>query len=218
MSADKKYLCCQEMSFPCPLTQEQESFEGGAMKEFKSAPHFHYLLHPYSTTLVTCCDEAGRPNIVTMAWVIPLSVEPPLVGMSIRQTRYSYGLIRETDEFVVNVAPYGLAEQALVCGRRSGRDLDKFAATGLTAGVAQKVQPPIIKECPGFLECRVVDDIKAGDHRLVIGEVLAAYAKAESLEDGGLRALNRAQPLLHIGKNCFTTTEKTIVEPRLSAR
>ena len=188
------------------------------MKGFIPAPHFHYLLHPYSTSLVTCCNAEGRPNIIAIAWLIPLSGDPPLVGMSIRPSRYSYVLIREVGEFVVNIAPYELAAQVLVCGRRSGRDLDKFAATGLTAGVAQKVQPPIIKECPGFLECRVVDDIKAGDHRLVIGEVLAAYAKAESLEDGGLRALNRAQPLLHIGKNCFTTTEKTIVEPRLSAR
>jgi len=187
------------------------------MKEFESAPHFHYLLHPYSTTLVTCCDKEGKTNIVTMAWVIPLSVEPPLVGMSIRQTRYSYGLIRETGEFVVNVAPYELAKQALVCGRRSGRDLDKFAATGLTAGKARNVQPPIIEECLGFLECRMADDIETGDHRLVIGEVLEAYAPAESLEEGGLRALDRASPLLHIGKNCFTTTEKTIVEPRLSA-
>ncbi len=187
------------------------------MKEFKSAPHFHYLLHPYSTTLVTCCDKGGKPNIVTMAWVIPLSVEPPLVGMSIRPTRYSYGLIRETGEFVINVAPYELAEQALVCGRRSGREFDKFAATELTAGRARRVQPPIIEECLGFLECRMVEDTETGDHRLVIGEVLEAYAPVESLEEGGLRALNRAQPLLHIGKNCFTTTEKTIVEPQLSA-
>jgi flavin reductase (DIM6/NTAB) family NADH-FMN oxidoreductase RutF len=186
------------------------------MNELSPAPHFHYLLHPYSTTLVTCRDKEAKPNIAAMAWVIPLSVEPPLVGMSIRQTRYSYGLIRETGEFVVNVAPVELAEQALVCGRRSGRDLDKFSATGLTAGKARKVQPPIIEECLGFLECRVADDIETGDHRLVIGEVLEAYAKAEVLEDGGLRALNRARPLLHIGKNFFTTTEKTIVEPRLS--
>ncbi len=187
------------------------------MKELVPAPHFHYLLHPYSTTLVTCCDKEGKPNIVAMAWVIPLSVDPPLLGMSIRQTRYSYGLICETGEFVVNVAPYELAEQALVCGRRSGRDLDKFAATGLTAGKARKVRPPIIEECLGFLECRVVDDIEIGDHRLVIGEVLEAYAPAEALEEGGLRALDRARPLLHIGKNCFTSTEKTVVEPRLSA-
>jgi len=186
------------------------------MKELISAPSFHYLLHPYSTTLVTCCDKEGKTNIIAMAWVIPLSAEPALVGMCIRPTRYSYGLIRETGEFVVNVAPYELAEQALVCGRRSGRDLDKFAATGLTPSKAQKVRPPIIEECSGFIECRVVDDIELGDHRLVIGEVLETYAKAGALEEGGLRALDQAQPLLHIGKNLFTSTKKQVVEPRLS--
>ena len=187
------------------------------MKERVPAPHFHYLLHPYSTSLVTCCDKEGKPNIVAMAWVIPLSVEPPLVGMSIRPTRYSYGLIRETGEFVVNVSTVELAEQALVCGRRSGRGLDKFAATGLTAGNAKRVRPPIIEECSGFLECRVGDDIEVGDHRLVIGEVLEAYAGAEALEEGGLRALDQVRPLLHVGKDRFTTTGTDFAEPTQTA-
>lgn len=79
------------------------------------------------------------------------------------------------------------------------------------------MRPPIIEECLGFLECRVVNDFEIGDHRLVIGEVLEAYVKAEALEEGGLRALNRARPLLHIGKSLFTSTRDEAVEPRLSA-
>jgi len=185
------------------------------MKESSPAPHFHYLLHPYSTCMVTCCNPKAETNIIAIAWLIPLSAEPPLVGMSIRPTRHSYQFICEIGEFVVNVAPYELAEQALICGRRSGRDLDKFAATGLTAGKAKQVQPPIIEECSAFIECRVVDNIEAGDHHLIIGEVLAAYAKAKALEEGGLRALDRAPPLLHIGGNRFTSTRNEVVEPRL---
>ena len=187
------------------------------MKKVVPAAHFHYLLHPYGTCLVSCCDAEGRPNIIAIAWLIPLSVEPPLVAMSIRPTRHSYRLIRETGEFVVNVAPYRLAEQALVCGRRSGRDVDKFAATGLTPGQARAVRPPIIEECSAFLECRVANDLEAGDHRLVIGEVLAAYAKADALEAGGLRALDQARPLLHVGKDRFTTTGTDFAEPTLTA-
>jgi len=167
---------------------------------------FHYLLHPYNTSLVTCCDAEGNPNIITIAWLIPVSVNPPLVGMSIGPTRFSYGLIRETGEFVINVAPYEIGSQVLFCGRRSGRDVDKFAETGLTQQEAQSVRPPIIEECVAHLECRVVQDIEAGDHRLVVGEVLAAYANRGILEENGLYRLKQVQPLFHVGRNYFTST------------
>lgn len=176
---------------------------------------FHYLLHPCSTSLVTCCDAEGQANIIAIAWIIPVSVRPPLVGMSIGPTRYSYGLIRATGEFVVNVAPYEIARQVLFCGRRSGRDVDKFAATGLTAGAAQKVHPPIIKECIAHLECRLVQDVETGDHRFVVAEVLAAYAQAGVLDDKGLYSLGQVHPLLHLGRNRFTRPLARSVEPLL---
>jgi flavin reductase (DIM6/NTAB) family NADH-FMN oxidoreductase RutF len=176
---------------------------------------FHYLLHPYHTSLVTCCDAEGQANIITIAWLIPVSVEPPLVGMSIRPSRYSYGLIHATGEFVINVAPYEIAQQVLFCGRRSGRNVDKFAATGLTAGPAQLVQPPVIAECVAHLECRVVQDVEAGDHRLVVAEVLAAYARPGVLDDDNLYNLRHVNPLLHLGRNRFTSTRAQSVEPTL---
>ena len=117
------------------------------MNESVPVDSFHYLLHPYSTSLVTCCDAKGRANIIAMAWLIPLSVHPPLVGMSIRPSRHSCGLIQATGEFVINVASYEIARQVLFCGRRSGRDVDKFVTTGLTAKAAQVVRPPAIEEC-----------------------------------------------------------------------
>jgi flavin reductase (DIM6/NTAB) family NADH-FMN oxidoreductase RutF len=99
--------------------------------------------------------------------------------MSIRPTRHSYALIQATGEFVINVAPHEIAQEVLFCGRRSGRDVDKFRATGLTSRQAQHVRPPLIEECIAHLECRVVQDVEASDHRLVIGEVLAAYTRPE---------------------------------------
>ncbi len=176
------------------------------MNEKQAVKTFHYLLHPYNTSLVTCCDTDGNPNIITIAWLTPVSVSPPLVGMSIGPSRFSYGLIRQTGEFVVNVAPYDIARQVLFCGRRSGRDVDKFAESGLTPLEAQNVRPPIIKECVAHLECRVVQDIEAGDHHIVVGEVLAAYANRGILEDNGLYRLNQFQNLFHVGRNWFTST------------
>lgn len=176
---------------------------------------FHYLLHPYNTSLVTCCDAKGRTNIIAIAWLIPVSVNPPLVGMSIRPSRHSYDLIRTTGEFVINVAPYEIAPQVLFCGRLSGRDVDKFATTGLTARAARVVRPPIIEECLTHLECRVVQDLEAGDHRLVMAEVVAAYAHPGVIGDEGLYDLSHAHSLLHLGRNRFTTTCPESVEPQL---
>ena len=177
------------------------------MSEKQAVATFHYLLHPYNTSLVTSCDAEGKPNIITIAWLIPVSINPPLVGMSIGPSRFSYGLIRETGEFVVNVASYDIAQQVLFCGRHSGRDVDEFAETELTPKEAQFVRPPIIEECIAHLECRVVQDIEAGDHHIVVGEVLATYTNRGILEDNGLYRLNQVQPLFHVGRNWFTSTQ-----------
>lgn len=175
----------------------------------------HRLLHPYNTFLVTCCDAQGKPNIVTIAWLIPLSVQPALLGMALRPTRHSYALIRTTGEFVVNVAPYEIARQALFCGRRSGRDLDKFAASGLTARPAQRVRPPVIEECVAYLECRLVEEVAAGDHQLLIAEVLTASVQPGTLDSEGMYDLTCVRPLLHLGGNRFTSTLAQSIEPPL---
>jgi flavin reductase (DIM6/NTAB) family NADH-FMN oxidoreductase RutF len=182
------------------------------MNEKQPVKVFHYLLHPYNTSLVTCCDAEGNPNIIAIAWLIPVSVNPPLAGISIGHSRFSYRLIRETGEFVINVAPYDIASQVLFCGRRSGRDVDKFTETGLTPREAQLVRPPIIEECIAHLECRVEQDVEAGDHHIVVGEVLAAYANRGILEENGLYRLDQIQMLFHLGRNCFTSTQSTFEE------
>jgi flavin reductase (DIM6/NTAB) family NADH-FMN oxidoreductase RutF len=185
------------------------------VKESVPVHNFHYLLHPYNTSLVTCCDTEGRANIIAIAWLIPVSVQPPLVGMSVRPSRHSYGLIRATGEFVINVASYEIAREVLFCGRRSGRDVDKFATTGLTARAARLVCPPVIGECLAHLECRVVQDLEAGDHFLIIAKVVAAYTQLGVLSDEGLYDLNHAYPLLHLGSDQFTTTLTEAIEPQL---
>lgn len=186
-------------------------------KDRVAVSQFHTLLHPYNTSLVTCCNSQGRANIITIAWMTPLSVNPPFVGVSIRPTRYSYSLIRETGQFIINVASYDLAKQVLLCGRQSGHDLNKFTVTGLTPGKAKRVLPPIIEECFAHLECRVVNDIETGDHRLIVGEVLEVTVTPSVVDQQGLYDLDRVQPLLHMGRNRFTTTERRFIEPDILA-
>jgi flavin reductase (DIM6/NTAB) family NADH-FMN oxidoreductase RutF len=185
------------------------------MRQSVSLTHFTPLLHPCLTFLVTSVDPAGNPNIITIAWLTPLSVEPPLVGMSLRPSRHSFELIRSCGEFVVNVAPYEIARQALFCGRRSGRDVNKLEATGLTARSATCVKPPILEECLAHVECKVVREVDCGDHVLVIGEVLAASAQTDVVDADGRYDLARAKPLIHLGGDFFTTTQAQAVNPGL---
>lgn len=172
-----------------------------------------YLLHPYNTCLITAKDRNDQINVMAVAWIIPVNVDPPLIAMSIRPERYTYPMIKERGEFVVNIPTFMQARDVLFCGRRSGRNHDKFQNTQYTPQDARKVNVPIIKECIAHLECKVEKIMTLPDHDLIIGEVLTAYA----LEDYFIELYNieKYQPCLHIGKNLFTTCLKETLEPKL---
>lgn len=174
---------------------------------------FSRLLHPFNATLVSCQGRNGLPNALAVAWIMPVSVKPPTLAFAIRRETHSYGLLEETREFVVNMAGCELAREVLYCGRNSGKDVDKFKVTGLTAGKARKVAVPIVNECIAHIECRVSEVISKGDHVLVMGDVQAAYARKEAFR--GIYDLKRFQPLLHLGGDVFTTTSTETIEPEL---
>ncbi|MEW6717391.1 MAG: flavin reductase family protein [Chloroflexota bacterium] len=185
------------------------------MVETVDVPTFNYLLHPAHTSLVTVGDVEGEANILAIAWIMPVSVKPPLLCMSIRPGRYSYGFIQKSGEFVVNVPPSEITPQVLYCGRRSGREVDKFSKTGLTPKPARVVRAPIIEECMAFMECRVIQEVEAGDHQLMIAEVVEAYAKVGILGEDGLYDLKQAHPIFHVGGDRFTIASDTTMEPKL---
>jgi flavin reductase (DIM6/NTAB) family NADH-FMN oxidoreductase RutF len=174
---------------------------------------FSRLLHPYNGTLVSCRGETGQPNVLAIAWIMPVSMNPPMLVFAVRKERHSYKLLEETKEFVVNIAGVDLAAQVLYCGRKSGKDVDKFKATGLTIGKAKKVSAPVVSECAAHIECRVAEIIPKGDHALVIGEVVAAYVRKDAFQV--VYDLKRFKPLLYLGNDVFTTTSAETIEPKL---
>ena len=93
---------------------------------------FPRLLHPYNATLVSCQGASGSPNALAIAWIMPVSMNPPMLVFATRKERHSYTLLEQTKEFVVNIAGWDLAGPVLYCGRKSGKDVDKFKATGLS--------------------------------------------------------------------------------------
>ncbi|MDI6846926.1 MAG: flavin reductase family protein [Candidatus Bathyarchaeia archaeon] len=171
------------------------------------------LLHPMHTVLVSCAGKTGKPNIITLAWAMPTSINPPLVAVSIAPRRHSHSLIEETKEFVVNIPTMNILKETLFCGRVSGREHDKFKEAGLTPLPAKKVKPPIIKECVAHLECKLHSQFTTGDHTIFVGEIVEAYADKNAFTEG--YNLEKAKMIFHLGGNEFATLESKVFTPKL---
>jgi len=140
-------------------------------------------VYPTPVALITCVDRDGKPNIITLGEVAMVSLRPTRVSVGARPATYSNGLIKVTGEFVVNFPTVDIIDKVDYCGSKSGRDVDKFAETGLTPEPAIHVKPPLIKECPVNLECRVIGVLSLGSHDLFIGDVLVMHAEEEVITD-----------------------------------
>lgn len=142
-----------------------------------------HLVAPKPTALVTCVDEGGRANIITIAAITVVSHRPPIFMIAVRDDRYSHDLIERSGEFVINMPTTDMIEETYLCGRTTGRLLNKFEDNRLTPVPGVKVKAPLIEECPINIECKVVEAVKPGTHTLFMGEVVAAHVE-DGLFDG----------------------------------
>lgn len=131
--------------------------------------------YPEQIVMVTTTSADGRPNIITLGWAMPTSGQPPMCAISIGVPRYSHELLEAVPEFVLSFPGEDMEEAMLLCGTRSGREVDKFRETGLTALPAALVRPPLIGEAVTNMECRVVGTLRTGDHTIFAGEILAVH-------------------------------------------
>ncbi len=143
------------------------------------------ILFPLPAVMVSCQRKDERPNIITLAWVGVVCSEPPMVGIAIRKNRFSYGIIKESREFVINVPTQKLLKATDFCGTKSGKNVDKFAEAKLTAIKGTKVNAPLIAECPVNLECAVKEILELGSHDLFIAEIVATHVDSEYLDNKG---------------------------------
>lgn len=153
------------------------------------------ILSPVPAALVSCQDKGGRSNIITIAWTGVVCSTPPMVSISIRPSRYSHGIIKETGEFVVNVPPSGIVEKVDICGIVSGKNVDKFKEAGLTAVPATVVSAPLIEECTISLECKVTEIVPLGVHDMFLGEIVATHVADEAFDADGNLDLSVIDPL-----------------------
>ena len=136
-----------------------------------------WLVEPGCVILVTS-GTMQNPNVMTFSWQTPVnSADPCLILLAISHIRYSYDLIKQNHELVINVPGEELLEQTHFVGSVSGRNINKFRESGLTAVAARMVAPPLIEECAAHLECRVVNIFKMQSHDLLICQVVRALAE-----------------------------------------
>ena len=142
------------------------------------------VIYPVPAVMVSC-GTMEQKNIITVAWTGTVNSDPAMTYVSIRPSRHSYNIIKETGEFVINLVTERLAYACDFCGVRSGRDVDKFAQCHLTPEQAQTVSAPMIAECPVSLECRVTDTKELGTHTVFEAEITGVNVDERFLDSKG---------------------------------
>ena len=166
------------------------------------------LIYPLPAVLVSCGATPDEYNLLTVAWTGTVCTDPPMCYVSVRPERHSYGIIRRTGEFVINLTTRGLARAADWCGVRSGRDYDKFREMGLTPGKALKVAAPIVEESPVSIECRVRQVLELGTHDMFLAEVVAVQVDADYIDPApGRFCLERPCPIVYSHGEYFALGE-----------
>ncbi len=155
------------------------------------------MLYPLPVVMVSLADGKGRNNVITIAWAGTVCTNPPMVSISVRPERYSSPILKETEEFVINLTTRELAFATDYCGVKSGRDTDKFRDLGLTPLPGEKVRAPLIGESPVNLECRVRQVMPLGSHDMFLAEVVAVHADEKYMDENHKFHLEKAEPIVY---------------------
>ena len=166
------------------------------------------MLYPLPVVMVSCNRPGETPNIITVAWAGTICSDPAMVSISVRKERYSHSIIEETGEFVINLVTKDLVKATDFCGVRSGKDLDKFKETGLTAEASEKVGAMRIAESPVNIECVVKEVKELGSHDMFIAEVVNVAINDEFMDEKGAFHLNDTDLVAYSHGEYFNLGEK----------
>ncbi len=155
------------------------------------------FIYPTPAWVIGSYDKEGKPNVMTAAWGGICCSSPPCVGISLRKARYTYGNIMERQAYTVNVPSETYIKEADYFGIVSGRNVDKFAASGLTPVKSELVDAPYVKEFPLVLECKVIHTIEIGLHTQFVGEIMDVKADESVLGSSGTPDIEKVKPFIY---------------------
>ena len=157
------------------------------------------MLYPIPAVMVSCCDkDAGNTNILTVAWTGTVCSDPPMVFISVRPERYSYDMIKNSGEFVINLVTEKLVHASDWCGVRSGKDFDKWRECNLSQYKSEFMQTPAIKESPVNIYCKVENIIPLGSHDMFLAKVVGITVNDEYFDENGGFHLNKTGLITYV--------------------
>jgi flavin reductase (DIM6/NTAB) family NADH-FMN oxidoreductase RutF len=176
------------------------------------------LIAPVPPVMVSCGDD-DHSNILTIAWTGIINTIPPKTYISIRPLRHSYNIIKNSGEFVINLAPASIVRSVDYCGIYTGAKVNKWERCNLHKAPASKLSCPMIEECPISLECKVTDIIPLGTHDMFLADIVATNVNEDLLNDSGKLCMERANLIAYahgeyyqlgqkIGNFGFSATKK----------
>ena len=165
------------------------------------------FIYPIPAVMVSCGDM-DNSNIITVAWTGILNTNPAMCYISVRPERYSYNLIKEAGEFVINLTNEKLAFATDWCGVRSGAKYDKFKEMNLHKQKANHVKCPIIKESPVAIECKVKEIRDLGSHHMFIAEVLSIDADEQYIDKNGAFDISKCNLIAYANGGYYSLNKK----------
>ena len=166
------------------------------------------MLYPLPVVMVSVADKNGKANIITVAWAGTICSDPPMVSISVRPERYSYQILKDTGEFVINLTTKELTFATDYCGVKSGRNVDKFKDMHLTALPASIVKAPLIGESPVNIECQVTEVKALGSHDMFMAKVVAVHADEKYMDENHKFHLEWSDPITYSHGTYYTCGEK----------
>ena len=165
------------------------------------------FLYPLTAVMVSC-GTMEKSNIITVAWTGILNTNPAKVYISVRPTRYSYNLIKENREFVINLTNKQLAKATDWCGVKTGAKVDKFKEMKLHKEKANFVKCPMIKESPVSVECRVTEIKELGSHHMFVADVLAINADEKYIDEKGAFDISKCDLIAYSNGHYYSLGKK----------
>jgi flavin reductase (DIM6/NTAB) family NADH-FMN oxidoreductase RutF len=187
------------------MSGEDKCVEGVSKMKKSSLPlsEVYRLLEPGPVVLVTTARN-GKPNVMTMSWHMMVDFEPPVVACVISNRDFTFGILKETKECVINIPTVELAKNVVGCGNTSGRNIDKFKRFRLAPVPARNVEAPLISECYANLECKLIDASMAHKYNIFILEVVKAWID---------KSKKNPRTIHHQGRGVFIVDGRTIRLP-----
>jgi flavin reductase (DIM6/NTAB) family NADH-FMN oxidoreductase RutF len=155
----------------------------------------------------------GAHNVMPAAFITPLSIDPPLIGVAVHAARHTHDMIRFSEEFALNIPTRELLHHVQYLGSVTGAELNKLELTRLPTFRARRVDAPLLEGCIGWIECGIEDAYRIGDHTLFVGKVVAASAEKDAFDDAWLLGDPEERPLHYLGVNYYA-----ILGDRMEAR